>query len=124
MSAIDHPAHYSQNPAGIECIDVVELMTFNRGNAVKYLWRAGLKGSRVEDLRKARWYVEREKCGCVDVLAPDRLAVLLQKASAGFENPLVGSAILHIADGVWPMALNCIDALIAECEKDDLTVTQ
>ena len=33
---------------------------FNVGNAVKYLWRAGLKGDVLEDLKKARWYVERE----------------------------------------------------------------
>jgi len=58
--AVDHPKHYNDNPSGVECIDVVEHMTFNVGNAVKYLWRAGLKGDRVEDLRKAAWYVNRE----------------------------------------------------------------
>jgi hypothetical protein len=35
-------------------------MGFNLGNAIKYIWRADLKGSDVEDLRKARWYIERE----------------------------------------------------------------
>ncbi len=35
-------------------------MNFCIGNAVKYLWRAGLKGNAIEDLEKARWYVERE----------------------------------------------------------------
>jgi hypothetical protein len=61
-SAIDHPSHYNSHPAGIECIDVVEHMTFNLGSAVKYIWRSGLKGSSptVEDLKKARWYVDRE----------------------------------------------------------------
>lgn len=59
---VDHPAHYNQHPSGVECIDVVEHMTFNTGNAVKYLWRAGLKDSapEVEDLKKARWYIDRE----------------------------------------------------------------
>lgn len=58
---VNHPAHYNQI-AGVECIDVVEQMTFNVGNAVKYLWRAGSKPgvSTAEDLRKAAWYVERE----------------------------------------------------------------
>jgi hypothetical protein len=35
-------------------------MNFCVGNAIKYLWRAGLKGEQVEDLRKARWYIDRE----------------------------------------------------------------
>lgn len=56
---VDHPAHYNDVP-GIECIDVVEHFTFNRGNAIKYLWRAGAKGDVLEDLKKARWYVTRE----------------------------------------------------------------
>lgn len=58
--AVDHPAHYNSHPSGIECIDVIEHMNFCVGNAIKYLWRAGLKGEALEDLRKARWYVERE----------------------------------------------------------------
>ncbi len=58
--SVDHPKHYNEHPSGVECIDVVEHFPFNVGNAIKYLWRAGLKGDRVEDLRKAAWYVERE----------------------------------------------------------------
>lgn len=58
--AVDHPTHYNESPSGVECIDVVEHMNFNRGNAMKYLWRAGSKGDVIEDLKKARWYIERE----------------------------------------------------------------
>lgn len=57
---VNHPKHYTSDPSGVECIDVVEHRTFNVGNAMKYLWRAGLKGDHVEDLKKARWYVDRE----------------------------------------------------------------
>jgi hypothetical protein len=35
-------------------------MGFNLGNAIKYIWRADLKNDAIEDLRKARWYIERE----------------------------------------------------------------
>lgn len=63
---INHPEHYTSSGAHcpdcgrtIECIDVTEHMGFLRGNAIKYLWRAGLKGDALEDLRKARWYVDR-----------------------------------------------------------------
>lgn len=60
MSKVDHPEHYNANPSGVECITVVEHMSFNVGNAMKYLWRADLKGAPVEDLEKALWYVQRE----------------------------------------------------------------
>lgn len=57
---VNHPPHYTSHPSGIECISITEYMGFNVGNAIKYLWRADLKGNALEDLRKALWYVERE----------------------------------------------------------------
>jgi hypothetical protein len=46
----------------VEVIDITEHMSFNRGNAVKYLCRAGLKDplTELEDLEKAAWYIQRE----------------------------------------------------------------
>lgn len=60
--SINHPPHYNKHPSGVECIDIVEHMNFCLGNAIKYIWRTGLKDSanQLEDLKKARWYVERE----------------------------------------------------------------
>ena len=55
-----HPRHYTSHPSGVECIEIVEAFCFNIGNAIKYLWRAGLKGDALEDLRKAEWYIRRE----------------------------------------------------------------
>ena len=57
---VNHPTHYNSSPSGIECIDVVEHMSFNIGNAVKYCWRADEKGLKLQDLKKARWYLDRE----------------------------------------------------------------
>jgi hypothetical protein len=57
---VNHPRHYTSLPSGVECIDVAEHYNFCVGNAIKYLWRAGQKGDYVEDLKKARWYVDRE----------------------------------------------------------------
>ena len=57
---VNHPKHYTEHPSGVECIEITEHMNFCVGNAIKYLWRAGLKGEQVEDLRKARWYIDRE----------------------------------------------------------------
>ena len=57
---VNHPKHYTEHPSGIECIQITEHMGFNLGNALKYIWRCDLKLDAVEDLRKARWYIERE----------------------------------------------------------------
>lgn len=56
------PKHYTSHPSGIECIDITRHMNFNLGNAVKYLWRNGLKDGQpaVQDLEKAIWYIQDE----------------------------------------------------------------
>jgi hypothetical protein len=57
---VNNPPHYTSHPSGIECIQITEHMGFNLGNALKYIWRADLKGSAVEDLEKAIFYINRE----------------------------------------------------------------
>lgn len=57
---VNHPVHYNEHPSGIECITVAEHMGFCLGNAIKYIWRADLKGDAIQDLEKARWYIDRE----------------------------------------------------------------
>lgn len=64
---VNHPKHY-EHPSGVECITVTEHMNFDVGNAVKYLWRAGIKTNpkytveqcHIQDLEKASWYINRE----------------------------------------------------------------
>jgi hypothetical protein len=58
--AVNHPAHYTWLPGGLEVIDITKNFGFVRGNALKYLFRADFKGRTVEDLKKARWYVDYE----------------------------------------------------------------
>ena len=60
----NHPRHYTQK--GIECIEAIEasmdtggFVCFCKGNAIKYLWRMGLKGDLLEDAKKAQWYINR-----------------------------------------------------------------
>lgn len=60
MSEVYNPKHYTSHPSGIECIEIVEHMGFLLGNAIKYIWRADLKGKAIQDLEKAKWYIERE----------------------------------------------------------------
>lgn len=61
IDTVDHPPHYTQHPSGVQCIQITEHMSFNLGNAIKYIWRAGLKtATPTEDLQKAIWYINRE----------------------------------------------------------------
>lgn len=57
--AINHPLHYNKHPSGVEAIEVCQHLDFCLGNAVKYIWRAGMKGDHRQDLEKARWYLQR-----------------------------------------------------------------
>ena len=65
-NAVLHPSHYNQHPNGIECIEIIRHYTCDIANALKYLWRAGLKAEmgkedadkEIEDLEKALWYIE------------------------------------------------------------------
>jgi hypothetical protein len=57
---VNHPSHYTVG--GIETIDFIEAkgLNYNLGNVVKYMTRADHKGNKVEDLKKALWYLNRE----------------------------------------------------------------
>jgi hypothetical protein len=60
-NGVSHPPHYLAHPSGVECITITEGFNFNLGNAIKYIWRAGLKFKDPrEDLAKAQWYLARE----------------------------------------------------------------
>ena len=63
---VNHPKHYTSHPSGIECIEITRHYGFSVGNAIKYLWRCGLKTEQgmsdlekeIQDLKKAKWYIE------------------------------------------------------------------
>lgn len=63
---VNHPEWYTKHPSGVECIEVARHFCFDIGNAIKYLWRAGLKKEQgmseiekeIEDCNKAIWYIE------------------------------------------------------------------
>jgi Protein of unknwon function (DUF3310) len=62
VDMVNNPEHYTSDPSGVECIEITRHRNFNVGNAIKYLWRAGLKdnGKHIEDLQKAVFYIEDE----------------------------------------------------------------
>ena len=69
---VNHPKHYNSHPNGIECIYIIRHYTCDIANAIKYLWRAGLKPDmgkedaekEIEDLKKALWYINDYVLNC------------------------------------------------------------
>lgn len=65
---VNHPSHYCSDASGVECIQITEHRDFLIGNAIKYLWRAGIKKEtdktdkekEIEDLEKAIFYINRK----------------------------------------------------------------
>lgn len=65
---VNHPDYYNRHPSGVECITIIRHYNFNVGNAIKYLWRQGLKteegmtdkDKQIEDLKKAIFYISDE----------------------------------------------------------------
>ena len=65
---VNHPSHYTSHPSGVECITITRHYCFAIGNAIKYLWRAGLKQEEgltdkqkeIEDLKKAIFYLNEK----------------------------------------------------------------
>ena len=63
---VNHPEHYTSHPSGIECIEIVRHFGYNLGNAIKYIWRVGLKKDEalsdiekeIEDINKAIFYLQ------------------------------------------------------------------
>lgn len=95
---VNHPSHYVNHPSGIECIQVTEHMGFNLGNATKYIWRCDLKKDAIEDLKKARWYVDRE--------IERREKVAAELAATKFAHPasgnIIGTAYINISPSSDP----------------------
>jgi hypothetical protein len=68
FDSVTNPKHYTSDLSGVECLQITRHRNFNVGNAIKYLWRAGLKDSSslditevtIQDLRKAVFYINDE----------------------------------------------------------------
>ena len=72
---VSHPAHYTMHPVFTdECHDYAKYMTFDQGNAFKYLWRCAAKGDMEENIRKALWYLNAVRTGPVLTRRGNRLA--------------------------------------------------
>lgn len=96
---VNHPSHYTSHPARckcgepIECIQITEHMGFNLGNATKYVWRCDLKKDAIEDLKKARWYLDREI---------EKREKLETELSSGFGQYTVGDVTFNVVSPTDP----------------------
>lgn len=93
MSSVDHPGHYRRD-TGHEAIDAIEAwgLGFCLGNTVKYIARAGRKGDALEDLLKARWYLDR--------------AIADEKGREPEEEPMPMEGMRFMTDGPDPLEVS------------------
>ena len=82
---VNHPSHYNQ---GIEAIDIIESwdLNFSLGNAIKYILRSPYKGKQIEDLEKARWYIDREINRLKDEMVKKNIEECVRKTSFSTKN--------------------------------------
>ena len=82
---VSHPSHYNQ---GIEPIDIIESwdLNFSLGNAIKYILRSPYKGKQIEDLEKARWYIDREINRLKDEMVKKNIEECVRKTSFSMKN--------------------------------------
>lgn len=111
---VNHPPHY-KDASGIECIEVTKHMSFCGGNCFKYLYRAGKKGSTVEDLKKAKWYAG-QAYDAKDFVSLDiyhLIADIAHHRGLG-----ISDAMMEIANSEW-YAVGCrINDEIARLESE------
>jgi hypothetical protein len=106
---VNHPRHYNAHPSGVECIEIMEHMTCNLGNAFKYGWRYQEKGDPIENLRKMLWYLDRSEAHDTNVLfTPER--------GAWFRKEVMGPRAAKVFARPSPWAEPIRMALIALCE--------
>ncbi|MCK7676394.1 DUF3310 domain-containing protein [Corynebacterium pygosceleis] len=115
---VNHPPHYSSHPfLPGECIDYTAHMGFVRGNAFKYLWRAGSKDNTVQDLEKALWYIQwLSRGGCADPTDgfPDDETPAHKIKVFGTIPELTSGACVELLDPEWELSLDAAFSFAAE----------
>ena len=117
---VNHPKHYT-SCSGFEfkqpeCIDFTRHMSFCRGNAFKYVWRCGLKGDKakaIEDLNKAKGYLDCIDCAANDFEETKSLFRLLKR-----ERTHKFYALENIVTGFSGLAKEEIDEMINDIENE------
>ena len=111
--AVNHPAHYAPifEARQIECIEIARYLDFCRGNAFKYVWRAGLKGEpekAIEDCEKAKFYMARVLDPEMNLPAIAMFRVLGNRESCFLNNPEAGRRKLNCTYKIQRFAGNFV----------------
>lgn len=114
VDMVNHPPHY-KDASGIECIEVTSKMSFCGGNCFKYLYRAGKKGSTVEDLKKAAWYADKA-WGNEEVVLITPMRLIEQVAVHREGN--IKQAMMFLAEDMWADVKTIIECEIARLESE------
>ena len=104
---VNNPPHY-QDASGIQCIEVTKFLGFCDGNCFKYLYRAGQKGDKIEDLEKAKWYAKQAKDMGIGAITDQDIIGKIWKI-AYFRKNYIMLAMHSIVDGSWDNVINYID---------------
>lgn len=130
LDLVNHPPHYTNDPSGVECIQITRWMNFNVGNAFKYLYRAGSKNligdalkAQIEDLRKAVWYLKDELANMHAELRPDFRHLYAAEIEAVIKSRSgqVAVSMSRIYAEDIKGAIFAIEFLISELEKTGAT---
>lgn len=106
---VHHPSHYCSHPSGIECIEITRLLSFDTGNAVKYVWRRGEKGNPVQDLDKSLFYLDDARDRAPHQRHVTRRArKLLLRAANTEPDPLTAVFYRAVADQRWEAAESAV----------------
>jgi hypothetical protein len=114
---VNHPSHYTQYP--VEVIELTRHMTFTRGNSVKYIARAGFKGGpekELEDLKKARWYIDDDIKQLEMKLASDKPSVDAAISESDLPKTTI-NMYLHPSTGITEEEVAKIAAKQAKLER-------
>ena len=126
--SVSHPAHYTSYPH--EVIELTEHLGFCLGNAVKYILRAPFKGNELQDLKKARWYIERiAESGngfASEILINDEDFEMFHELVKTYKNEIVEHLVVAAmeendgyADADVDYALELLDARIAKLSGNE-----
>lgn len=119
--AVHHPSHYTSHPSGFECLEVTRQLFFSAGNAVKYVWRRNDKGTTVQDLKKALFYlndVHTHDPAARNV--PDEAAMILHAVGVAENDPVAAEFFHAAAEMRWREAELAVGILLDQLESEPL----
>lgn len=117
---VNHPSHYTSHPSGVETLEVTRQLGFSCGNAVKYVWRRADKGSTVQDLRKAAFYInDALNNSQLSMGVPAPAARILEQVAAVEPDPLAAKFYHAAAEMRWLDAESAVQQMIKQLEPSE-----